>query len=474
VQGYLKRLATTGVAYQASSLVAGFLALFTLPLYTHHLTTTQLGYAETLLTAIILASILLRFGVGEAFVRFYFDDDDAQRRDHLARRTTSFVLVTSTITALVAVAFAGALSQLLLRTRDATLMAYGVLGLWAFTNLEIAYALLRVDERRRTYLIASVTNVVLTVALTVTLVVGFDAGARGYVLGNYAASTAVLVGLWVFALRHRVRLDLRAPSTLGPMLRFGGPTVPADAGVFALNVIDRAWLLRADSPGAAGLYAVAVKLATLVIVAVRGFQYAWPPLAYSVTDEDEARHLYALVTTAYVVVTGLVVAGLTLLGRWVVRLLTADPFHPAYKALPWVALGWALYGLFLVFVTIAGRAKVTTRTFPAAMVGLAVNVAGLALLVGPLGPSGAGIALCAAYVAMLVLVHLLTRRLFVVPFDWPRLARIVAVVATVAVVGELVLPTSGVDGFLLRSLALAAIPLLLAPELVRLRRELLG
>ena len=90
-----------------------------------------------------------------------------------------------------------------------------------------------------------------------------------------------------------------------------------------------------------------------------------------------------------------------------------------------MALGWALYGLFLVFVTIAGRAKVTTRTFPAAVVGLAVNVVGLALLVGPLGPSGAGIALCAAYLAMLVVVHLLTRRLFTVPFDWPRLARIV-------------------------------------------------
>ena len=249
-------------------------------------------------------------------------------RDRLARRTTSFVLVTSTVAALVAVVFAGAISQALLGTRDATLMAYGVLGLWAFTNLEIAYALLRVDERRRTYLIASVSNVVLTVALTVTLVVGFDGGARGYVLGNYAASTVVLVGLWVFALRHRVGLDLRAPRTLGPMLRFGAPTVPADAAVFALNVVDRAWLLRADSPAAAGLYAVAVKLATLVIVAVRGFQAAWPPLAYSIVDEDEARHLYALVTTAYVIVTGLVVAGLTLLGRWVVRLLTADPVLP--------------------------------------------------------------------------------------------------------------------------------------------------
>jgi O-antigen/teichoic acid export membrane protein len=472
VQGYLKRLATSGAAYQASSLVSGFLALFTLPLYTRHLTKAELGYAETLLTSIILLSIVLRFGVGEAFVRFYFDDDDAERRDRLARRTVSFALVTSTVAALVAVAFAGPLSRALLRIDDATLMAYGVLGVWAFTNLEIAYALLRVDERRRTYLTASVTNVVLTVALTVTLVVGFDTGARGYVLGNYAASTVVLVGLWAFALRGRIGLDLRAPRTLGPLLRFGAPTVPADAAVFALNVVDRAWLLRADSPAAAGVYAVAVKLATVVIVAVRGFQYAWPPLAYSIVDEDEARHLYALVTTAYVIVAGLVVAGLALLGRWIVRLLTADPYFAAHEALPWVALGWALYGLFLVFVTIAGRAKVTTRTFPAAAIGLVVNVVGLALLVGPLGPAGAGIALCAAYLAMLVAVHLLTRRLFVVPFEWPRLARIVAIVAGASVAGELLLPESGVGGFASRALALAAIPVLLVPEVLRLRREL--
>jgi O-antigen/teichoic acid export membrane protein len=472
VQGYLKRLATSGAAYQASSLVAGFLALFTLPLYTRHLTEAELGYAETLLTAIILVSIVLRFGVGEAFVRFYFDDDDPQRRDRLAQRTVSFVLVTSTVVALIALALAGPLSRALLGIEDATLMAYGVLGLWAFTNLEIAYALLRVDERRRTYLRASVANVVLTVALTVTLVVGFDAGARGYVLGNYAASTVVLFGLWIFALRQRVALDLRAPRSLGPLLRFGAPTVPADAAVFALNVVDRAWLLRADSPAAAGIYAVAVKLATLVIVAVRGFQYAWPPLAYSITDEDEARHLYALVTTAYVIVAGLVVGGLTLLGRWVVRALTSDAFFAAHEALPWVALGWALYGLFLVFVTIAGRAKVTTRTFPAAAIGLVVNVIGLAALVGPLGPSGAGISLCAAYLAMLVVVHLLTRRLFVVPFEWARLARIVAIIGGATVAGELLLPDSGVGGFASRAAVLAAIPVMLVPELLRLRRGL--
>ena len=78
---HLKRLLTSGAAYQAASLVAAFLALFTLPLYTRYLTPAELGYAETLLTAIILVSILLRFGIGEAFVRFYFDDDDLPSGD---------------------------------------------------------------------------------------------------------------------------------------------------------------------------------------------------------------------------------------------------------------------------------------------------------------------------------------------------------------------------------------------------------
>jgi O-antigen/teichoic acid export membrane protein len=479
VYGYLRRLATTGAAYQASSLVSAFLALFTLPLYTHHLSPSAYGYAETLLTFIILTSIVLRLGIGEAFVRFWFDDEDAARRDRLARTTTGWVLAATTAAAVVGVLFAGPLSVALLRHRDATLMGYGVLGLWAFTNLEIGYAVLRVEERRRAYLLVSVANVLLTVVLTVLLVVVLGYGARGYVLGNYAASTVVLLALWRDLAHHR-RLGLpRRDETVGALLRFGSPTVPADAAVFALNVVDRAWLLRADSPRAAGLYSVAIKLATLVIVAVRGFQAAWPPLAYSVADDAEARRLYAFVTTYYCLATGLVVAALTLLGRWAVRLLAAGSFFPAHRALPWVALGWALYGLFLVFVTIAGRAKVTTRTFPAAISGLAVNVLGLALLVGPLGIVGAGIALCAAYLVMLVAVHLLTRRLFTVPFEWARLVLLVAVIGGISVAAELTLPTSGAVGFLARAAALAAIPAVLLalrffrPEETRRVRTLL-
>jgi O-antigen/teichoic acid export membrane protein len=463
VLGYLKRLVSTGAAYQFGDILAKAIALLTLPLYTHHLSPDAYGAAETLLTAVILASILLRVGVGEAFIRFYFDDEDIARRERIARTATAAVAWTTTLAALLVAAFAGELSRLLLGFYDPPLIYCAVLGLWAFTNLEMAYAQLRVDERARTYVLASGANVAMTVAFTVALVVFADQGARGLLLGNFAASALVVLGLW-WVLRRRFSLRVR-PEDLRAMLRFGLPTVPADASVYALQVVDRFYLFRVYSHGAAGLYAVAIKLATVVFVAVRGFQYAWPPLAYSIESDAEAARLYSLVTTYYALATGAVVCGVALLGRWIVMLLAAHRFLGAHGALPWLALGWALYGLYLVFVVITARARVTSRNLPAAATGLAVNVALLLLLVpasgAGLGIAGAGIALCGAYVAMLVVMYLLTRSLFKVGFQWRRLTQLVLILAGVAVSGELALPTHGLAGFLLRTAWLGLVPALL-------------
>ncbi len=351
---YIRRLLTTGAAYQAADVVAKLLALATLPLYTRFLSRSDYGVAELLLTLVIVSSIVVRLGVGEALVRFHFLDEDRDRRRRVARAAAGFVLAGTTVVALAAAAAAGPLSDLVLGYEDAGIMRIAILGLWAFTNLELAYALLRVEERARPYLVASLINVVLTVSLTIYLVVVREEGANGYLLGNFAASAVVLGGLW-WTLRERLGVvaGRGALAELPAMLRFGLPTVPAEVSVFLLNVVDRFYLFRVESEGAAGLYSLAVKLAAVVVFTVRAFQYAWPPLAYSIDDDEEARRVYAFVTTYYVLGTGIVVAGLVLLGRWLVRVLAAPAFYDAHEALPWVALGWALYGLFLVFVVMA-------------------------------------------------------------------------------------------------------------------------
>jgi O-antigen/teichoic acid export membrane protein len=250
------------------------------------------------------------------------------------------------------------------------------------------------------------------------------------------------------------------------LFSFGLPTVPAEASVYALSIVDRYYIFHhgASGPRLAGLYSIAVKLAGAVAFIVRAFQYAWPPLAYSIESDRDAARLYSLVTTYFALATGAVVVAATLLGRWLVRVLPSHYFS-AHAALPWLALAWTLYGLYQVMLVITGRARATRRNLPAAALGLAVNV-GLLLLLVPaggagLGIAGAGIALCGAYAAMLAAMYVLTRNLLAVRFEWRRLAQLAALLAAVAVSGELLLPRSGAAGFALRALWLALVPALL-------------
>ena len=479
--GYLKRLLRVLAAYQLPDIVSKFISLGLLPVYTHYIAPGGYGEAELLINGVIFTSIVVRFGIIEAFLRFYFSDEDPARRDALVRRAVAFLLLTTTAAVAVGAAAAGPLSTLILgHVGHATqLFLIALLGLWSFTNLELAYALLRIDERTRAYATAALINVLMTIAASVVLVVGLGLGARGLLLGNYGASTIVLLGLW-WSYRHRLRQAPHARAgaeKLPVLMRFGLPTVPAEASVYALNIVDRFYIEHARGLTAVGVYSIAVRLAGIVVFTVRAFQYAWPPLAYSITDDAEASRLYGIVTTYYVLFSGWIVAGLALEGRWIVHLLTSNPgYYPAYKPLPWVALGWAMYGLFVVFVVIAGRSKVTTRNFPAAFAGLATNVLLLVLLVPRFGLTGAGIALCGSYVVMLGAMHFFTRGLFAVAFEWRRLAQIVLVVGGIAAAGDLLLPKGGFGGFVLRALAWLAIPAVLLltrfphrEELARLR-----
>jgi O-antigen/teichoic acid export membrane protein len=460
VSAYLKRLVSSLAAYQVASIVSKFIAVLLLPVYTRYIHPAGYGVVELLANGVIFISIVARFGMIEAFLRFHFVDADQQRRDALARRATVFLLGVTTVVAIALALAAAPLSKLVLSHRDATTFRVAVLGLWSFTNLELAYGLLRVDERLRAYAIASLSNVLMTVAGSVVLVVVLGDGPRGLLLANYGASTIVLLVLWYTA-RHRLLRRGAAAPRMAILLRFGLPTVPAEASVYALSIVDRYYIYHDRGQALAGLYSIAIKLAGAVAFIVTAFQYAWPPLAYSVTDDAEAARLYGLVTTYYLVISGWVVAGLALLGRWVIRVLAAHAYFGAYRALPWVALGWALYGLWVVFLVIAGRAQVTTRNFPAAIAGLGANVLLIVLLVPPLGIAGAGVALCGAYVVMLAVMYLLTRSVFRVDFEWRRIAHVILVLGGLSAFGELVLPTHGAVGFLARLALFAAMPALL-------------
>ncbi len=237
--------------------------------------------------------------------------------------------------------------------------------------------------------------------------------------------------------------------------------MPAEASLYLLNFVDRIIIVRSAGLAEAGLYSLAVKFAQAVNVLVRGFQLAWPPLAYSIRDDDEARGAYATVVTLFVAGCAFVVTGMWLFSRWIVRALAAPEFFGSYKAIGLISTAVTLYALYMVLVVILGRTGRTEFNFPAAIAALVANVVLNLILVPSLGIVGAGLALVASYLVVLALMYGFTQRLFPVPYQWGRLARVVLTSAVLVGAGELLLPTSGVAGLLGRCALFAAYPLVL-------------
>ncbi len=283
--GYLRRLATTGAAYTASSVISKLIAVALLPLYTAYLSPEDYGAAEVLIVAVIAASIVIRLGIIEALLRFYYERDEDP--DRVVKTGFASLFWTTTLGLAIALPLAEPISQLLLDRSDPELVRIAIFGLWVFTMYEFLLALFRLDERAKAFLAFTVSNVLVTIPVTVWLVVVQEEGAQGLLLGQYATGAVFLAALLVTQ-RRRLALVPDWPL-LRRMTRFGLPTMPAELSLYSLNFIDRVMLVRLAGLADAGLYALSVKFAQAVNVLVKGFQLAWPPLAYSIEDDDEAR-----------------------------------------------------------------------------------------------------------------------------------------------------------------------------------------
>ena len=182
--GYLRRLATTGAAYTASSVISKLIAVALLPLYTRYLTPADYGAAEVLITGVVAASIVIRLGMIEALLRFYYKAGEDP--DQVVKTAFASLLWTTTIGLAIALPFAEPLSERCSTTPTPSLMRIAIVGLWVFTMFEFLLTLFRLDERAKAYFVFTVANVLVDDPADGLAGRGRGRGRERPALGQYA------------------------------------------------------------------------------------------------------------------------------------------------------------------------------------------------------------------------------------------------------------------------------------------------
>ena len=116
MSGYLRRLATTGAAYTAASIFSKLIAVALLPLYTRYLSRPTTAPPRCSSPPSSSASIIVRLGVIEALLRFYYKEDEEP--DRVVATSFASLFWFATAAALVALPFAKPISEALLAPDD--------------------------------------------------------------------------------------------------------------------------------------------------------------------------------------------------------------------------------------------------------------------------------------------------------------------------------------------------------------------
>ena len=452
----LKELLRHSAVYGLGSIVARVLAVLLLPLYTRYLSPSDYGLIETLVALAAVLTALVAQAMKSAFFRFYFDSNEPARRLLVVRTTFWYVMAASTAVLIAGVVLAQQISWVLFHTHShGGLVIASFIGLWAAMNYEQMTSLFRVEQRSTAYVVATLANVAITIAATVLLVVAFDKGPIGVLVGNFTGTLVVYAALLVYS---RDALGFQFDRKLyRTMNRFGLPLVPSAVALWLTNFSDRFFLVKLTDAHEVGLYSIGVRVASAIVLLLTAFRMAWPAFAYSIDDDREAKRTYSFVLTYVVYVCCWLALALGLLAPWILKLITTEPFYPAQNVVAPLAFGVAAFGAYVVVQIGTGRARQTRANWIVTALAAALNVALNLILIPPYGRMGAAVATVAAYTLLFVAMAWRAQKVFPVPYQWRRVATLGLAAVGLTVLGKLV------DAPLALALALTAVyPLLLA------------
>jgi O-antigen/teichoic acid export membrane protein len=482
----LLELSRHSLIYGLGGLVSRFLAVFMLPLYTSYVSAADYGRIELLMSAMAVAVVLIRGGANFGFIRFYFLEKEAEYRLRLIRTVFWAQMGFSTLALALCAVFASPLARALgvawhpgahLQGSGTSLViATGVL-LWVNVNYAQMTNLFRAEQRSVAFSIATLANIAITVPLTVILVVVYREGPLGIIVGNLSGTLVLFVALLAY---RREQLGLQFDRQLRRSLnRFGVPLMAAALAMWVTNFGDR-FMIRHLLHGQyaivqVGQYSLANKISQAMVLLFTAFQIAWPAFAYSIEDEEEAKRAYSFVLTYLMFIAAWAALALSLFAPWIVHFLGRKPgYWPASSAVPALAYSSVFYAGFIVVTIAIGRARRTQFNWIAATAAAVVNFGLNVWLVPAYGMLGAAYATLAAYILLLIVRTWNAQRVFVVHYQWRRVAIILLAAGGLTGAGE-ALPRSLPLAFalaLVYPLALAPLGFYLPAERRRLRRLL--
>jgi O-antigen/teichoic acid export membrane protein len=437
-----QRFVSGSATFGAAAVLSRLAPLLLLPLFTRVLTPAEYGQLGVLATLGALMTVIAGFGLETAMLRGFIQSraDPAEGRLFVNTVGAFSIAFAFALAGVLAVAVGG-LAEAVGVPVDALRLTLVASAATASTTV-VPLALLRAQERFGDYLRLSIVSLVATFGLAILFVALLQMGVMGWVVASVAGGIGTL-GVGLVILGHPWSREFE-PAALERAVRFGVPLVPHALAQWGLGVSDRLILGAIVASAAIGPYFVSYQASGAVLVAAIAMSQSAQPMFAEALRSEERRRQVARTSTLHAIIVCLTASAVALAAPPLIDLVLPPPYAPSGDYIPWMALGFAFFGLYLIpmnaIAVMAGR---TERVWVITLLAAACNVGINLAFVPAFGPMAAAISTAIGYGVLLVGVTTYMTRVVSdpIPFERGRLAIGLAIVAGTTLVALIVRPT---------------------------------
>jgi O-antigen/teichoic acid export membrane protein len=381
--------------------------IITVPIITRLFPPEIMGtYALVLANVAALGSAFIS-GISAALLRYLPEHEgDPEERNRLATTILGLacvLIIAVVISGWLVLALSGRLSR-----RFGFLMMFGLVMFGVTSLFNLLSMILRSQRKVGLFSTIQLLSGYGGLALGLMLVLGFNLGIHGLLIGNIAASLVGIGLAWHTAMRGRsIHPRFFSRPFARELARFAFFISLGNAAYWLLSLSDR-WLLRImKSAEDVGLYSVSYDITSkTTMLFVTAFGLALQPLSIASWEErgrEATESFLASSTRTYLLVMLPASVGISLLASAIVGLLTGPGYQRGDVVVPFVAMAMFLYGLLDIAgrgLTLKKRPDLEARNFlVAGIVSVLLNL----LFIPRLGIVGAAMVTTLGYLALLVM-----------------------------------------------------------------------
>ena len=422
IQEFIKDLGK----YLPAQVVPAIVGFFSIPIITHLFLPADYGNYVLVLATVSIFSAIVGW-LSMSIIRFHPIYERDGKLEEFYGTVIKLLLISITALSIIFLVILF-LSQAYLSNNLYHLMRIGVLIFVLSASLDVLLHFLRSKRQVNWYTAFSVWKSVTAIGFGLALVLLFHYGVEGLLWGSVLSIAVVLPLVWKVAVkRFSMSKSIFTSSTL-KMAGYSFPLILGNLAAWILSLSDRYVLGFFRGSQEVGIYSASYAISEYSILFIASlFMLSGGPIGMNIWEKEgveKSREFVSKTTRYYLMICLPAAVGMSVLAKPIISVLTAPEYHGGYQIVSFVVFGGFLLGLQQRFnaglVFYKKTRPIMFCIVAAGILNLALNF----LFVPKYGYVAAAATTLFGYAVLLILMIIVSRRVFIWKFPFKSLEKI--------------------------------------------------